>query len=165
MALSKDRQTTPTSCYNRDMRNLKIKSIKDIEKVLWMFYRYLPQPAASIQTHIVRLFPYVAVTVGAYFLSIAILPFIFDNFLLDPLKGTNLFFFNVILTRLLFAVMGGVIMVSFSRLVSKKLEGWYNMFYLTLFFAFFILVVFNIYLLVALLIFWYFLFAVKPDYS
>jgi hypothetical protein len=147
------------------MKNLRIKSVQDIEKLIWMFYRYIPQPPTSTIDFLVRLYPYITVVGAGYLLSIATIPFVLPQFPLDPLSKSGLFMFNIILSRLLFAVMGTIIILSFNRLIQRELTGWYNMFYLTLFHTFFILVLFNIYSLVALLASWYILFAIRPRFK
>lgn len=147
------------------MKHLRIKSVKDIEKAIWLFYRYLPMPHKKPREALAKAYPYLAVCAGTYLLSVAILPYIFTNYPLDPLFNTGLFNFNILLSRVLFALMGIIVFVSFERLVQKNLVGWYNMFYLSLFHMFFLLVVFSPYSLLILLVAWYLLFAIKPEYS
>ncbi len=147
------------------MDHLRIKSIKDIEKALWLFYRYIPQLPDKIGESLCTIFPYFAVLGGAMLISMGILPFIFPEFPIDPLRGSDLFTFNIIMSRILFVLMGVILIISFEKLSKKKLAGWYNIFYLTLFHLFFVLIVFNIYSLLILLIDWYILFVIKPYFN
>ena len=147
------------------MKHLRIQTIQDIEKALWLIYRYIPQPPTAARKRLAQAFPYIIIFLGTYFVSIAILPFIFPNYPLDPLQNSGLFNINIILSRGLFALMGSIAFVSFERLVQKNREAWYNMFYLSLFHVLFVLVVFNAPSFALLCVFWYVLFAVKPEYA
>jgi membrane-associated HD superfamily phosphohydrolase len=147
------------------MKNLRINNIKDIEKALWIFYKRLPYPSHSASKKLTTIFPYISIVIAGYLLSIAILPFIFTSFPLDPLQNTGLYNFNLLLSRLLFILMATILIVSFERLSQRSLIAWYNLFFISLFHVFMVLVIFNMYSFLALLIFWYLLFSIKPHFS
>lgn len=147
------------------MKHLRISNIKDIEKALWIFYKKLPYPSTPASKKLATLFPYISIVIAGYLLSIAILPFIFTNFPLDPLRNTGLYNFNLLLSRFLFTLMAIILIISFERLSQRSLVAWYNLFFISLFHVFMVLVIFNGYSLLALLIFWYLLFSIKPHFS
>lgn len=122
-------------------------------------------PQKALRKPLTQAFPYLTALVGIYFISVAVVPFIYPAYPLDPLVNTGLYNFNVLLSRILFGVMGLVLIVSYERIAKRTLEGWYNVFYVSLFQAFFVLVVFNLVSASSLLIAWYIMFAVKPDFK
>lgn len=147
------------------MKNLRIKNIQDVERLIWLFYRYLPLPPSKVTSLLATYIPYISIALAGYFFTIALLPFVFPDYPLDPLKSTDLFTYNIILSRILFGLMGAIIIVTYNQLIAHKTSGWNNLFYLTLFHTFFLLVLFNIPSLAILLVSWYVLFAIKPHYS
>lgn len=147
------------------MNNLRIKSIQDVERLLWLFFRYIPQLPTRWSYMMANLTPYIATVIAGYLFTIALLPLIFSTYPFDPLKNADLFTYNIFLSRILFFMMGTIIAVSFNKLAEKRLDGWYNMFYLTLFHLFLLLVLVNGYSLLSLLCTWYVLFCIKPHFS
>lgn len=147
------------------MKRFRINSVKDIESAVWVMYRHLPYPSISVSSSIAQVFPYLMLAIAGYILSIAIVPFFLKNYVLDPLLNTGLYNFNILLSRILFLLIAVIIATSFDKLSQRSLRGWYTMFFVSLFHTFMVLVVFNIYSLLALVIFWYLLFAIKPRFS
>jgi hypothetical protein len=147
------------------MKKLKISSIKDIETLLKVFYQYIPRAPKSIHTIMVTIFPYLTLISGTLLISISCLPYFFPSYPLDPLTQSNLIQVNIHLTRLLFAVMGMVLIVSFNRVIRRDLVGWYNVFFVTLFHTFYVLVVFNLGSLLLLLVTWAYLFEIQSDFT
>lgn len=146
-------------------KNLKIKSVKDIETFLWVLYKYLPYPKGLLRKKVAQIFPYLVALAGSYLLTIAFLPLLFSDFPYDPLYNSGLFDFNIILSRILFFIMGLAAILSVEKLIAREKQGYYNVFYLILFHAFFVLVVFNAISSLLLLIELYLLFAVKPEFK
>lgn len=147
------------------MKKMKISSIKDIEAVLKVFYRYLPSAPSSLHNVLVSIFPYLSLIAGTLLISIAILPYFFPNYPLDPLTHAGLYSLNLHMTRVLFAVMGMILLTSFNRLLRHDLVGWYNIFFVTLFHTFFVLIVFNIESLLLLLLSWAYLFEIQSSFT
>lgn len=139
--------------------------MKDIETFLWVFYKYLPYPKSKLRKKLTQTFPYMVALAGSYLLAIAIIPLLIKDFPYDPLYNSGLFDFNMILSRVLFLVMGLGAILSVEKLIARTKQGYYNVFYLILFHAFFVLVVFNVISGVLLLTELYLLFAVKPEFK
>ena len=147
------------------MKQMKISSVKDVETLLKVFYKYIPRAPRPVHTLLSSLFPYIALIAGTLLISIATLPYFFANYPLDPLAGSTLFSLNMHLTRLLFAVMGTILIISFNKLTRRELVGWYNVFFVTLFHTFFVLVVFQVSSLILLFVTWAYLFEIQRDFT
>ena len=152
--------------YNEAMKlHLPIKSFHEIEEFLNTTISKLPQVSPVLRIKIVSILPYLSSALGALLIASALVPFLGDFSVQDPFTQTGLFMFNVILLRIAAIIFGVVLVVSFSHLTRHSLRGWYNLFYLSIFQVFFVILIFNVVSLVSLIFTWYVLFNIKKEYS
>lgn len=148
-----------------------IRSFSDIEEFLFTMISRLPSPSKSAQKRLLFLLPIIYLGIGSLLIAAAIVPFlgsILPNMsleVIDPLANTGLIMINIILFRMVFFVIGVIFISSFLLLRDRKLRGWYNLFYVSIFHIFFVIIIFNIYSLLLLLGSWYVLFNVKSQFS
>lgn len=144
---------------------MKISSIKDLETLLKVVYKYIPKAPRPIHKALVTATPYLSLAIGTFFISIALLPYIYPSYPLDPLRETSIIALNIHLTRLVFVIIGLILITSFNRLLRKSLEGWYNLFYTSFFYAIVVMVIFNPLSVGMLFVAWAYLFEVQSDFS
>lgn len=144
---------------------LKIKSMKDIEDFVYVFYSKIPLLPKSVASKLTNTMPLLTTAIATYLLTIAILPFFFTTYPLDPLQSTDLYTFNIYIMRVTFVVIAGVLFTSFKPLTQHSKTGWHNLFVTSLFFFFYVLMLFQPVAIVLLFITWYILFSIRPLYK
>lgn len=142
-----------------------LSSLKDFEDFLGTFYGKLPKPPARFIRALVQFLPLVSLVTGIYFIVIAVLPLIIAQLPIDPLRGSELININIALLRLLFALIGIILLTSYTPLKKLDLSAWNRLFTLSVLIALIVIMLLNAVLLAALLLYWYVLFIVKPQFS
>lgn len=148
-----------------------IRSFADIEEFLSIMISRIPAPSRRIQKQLVALLPIICLACGSLLIAAAIIPYLGSLFpieslnVVDPLANSGLIAINILLFRFVFLVIAIIFMSSFWLLKERKLRGWYNLFYVSIFHIFFVIIIFNVYSLLLLLGSWYVLFNVKKHFS
>lgn len=142
-----------------------LSSLKDFEDFLGTFYRKLPSPPARFISALTASLPYSALIIGIYFLIIAVLPLVISQLPIDPLRESGLININVALFRLLFALVGIILITSYKPLKKHELLAWNRLFTLSVLIALIVIMLLSPMLLITLLFYWYVLFIVKPRFS
>lgn len=148
-----------------------IRSFADIEEFLSTMVSRLPAPSKSILNRLLFLLPVIYLAIGSLLIAAAIVPYLGSILptesleIIDPLANSGLIMINILLFRFVFFVIGVIFISSFFLLKERKLRGWYNLFYVSIFHIFFVIIIFNIYSLLLLLGSWYVLFNVKKHFS
>ena len=148
-----------------------IRSFADIEEFLSVMVSRLPSPSRRVQKKLVSILPIIYLACGSLLIAAAIIPYLGSILpieslkVVDPLANSGLIEINILLFRFVFLVIAIIFMSSFWLLKDRKLRGWYNVFYVSIFHIFFVIIIFNIYSFLLLFSSWYVLFNVKKHFS
>lgn len=137
-------------------------SLPKLEEILHTLYKSLPNLPHEVKQKIVEILPYIVFLASLLYLIPAILP---STGYLMPVTTSDFLIANVILFRIGYIIIGIILLLSFKPLTYKHRKGWYNLFYISLFQAFFSAVLFDFFSILLPFILWYFLFQIREFYS
>lgn len=137
----------------------------NLEKKLENVYKKTPKLPNDIMTLLVSYTPYAILIGGVLTILTSGIVKLFYYPTPPAYLGTGFAAINYYLETLFNVIAGLVMIVSYHHLKKKSMKGWYQLFFLTMLYFLWALSYLNLIGLIGPILFFYFLFQLKPHYT